>query len=308
MKFLLMIVAFVCLSLAAEIVRETTDAVVFRQADGVEVTLRKHPQKTVIGYLSFAPVWDQAGGKAVGIVDNKADEAVPESMRDLPKIGTGMTPELEKVMLLEPDLVLLSDKITRHQAAAKQLRAAGVTVLSLTYNNFDDYRQILDLFCRLNGDAGADDFAPAKATLSQVAAICEKAKPQPPVRFAAIFVTANGISLESDESNAGKIMEKLNGVNVRPPGGPLRLPFSMEQLLLDDPDLIVIITMGEAAALRGKVKHELLDQTAWLELTAAKQGRVHFVDPGLFLFLSGPRFPEAFRTMDQLMHPGDSEK
>jgi len=303
MKYCLLLLAFALFSLTAEIVKETGDTIVYRQADGVCVTLNKHPQKVVIGYLSFAPVWDQAGGKAVGIVANKADEAVPEAMRDLPKIGTGMTPELEKVMLLDPDLVLLSDKITRHQAVAKQLRAAGVPVLSLTCNNFDDYRQILDLFCRLNGASGAAD-----ATLSQVEAVCDRAKQHLPVRFAAIFVTANGISLESDESNAGKIMAKLNGINVRPPGGPLRLPFSMEQLLLDDPDVIVMITMGDAAALRDKVKHELLDQVAWQELKAAKQRRVHFIDPGLFLFLSGPRFPEAFQNMYQLMYPGDAAR
>lgn len=302
MRYGLLLLAFVCLALTAEIVNETGELVIYRQADGTEVALKKHPQKVVVGYLSFAPVWDQAGGKAAGIVENKAEEAVPGAMRDLPKIGSGMTPELEKVMLLDPDLVLVSDKITRHQAIAKQLRAAGVPVLSLTYNNFDDYRQILDLFCRLNGQTGAAD-----ATLSLVAAVCESAKQQPPVRFAAVFVTANGISLESSESNAGKIMAKLHGVNIRPPGGPLRLPFSLEQLLLDDPDLIVIITMGDAAALRDKVRQELLEQPAWRELKAAKQGRVHFLDPKLFLFLSGPRFPEAFQNMYQIMYPGAAQ-
>lgn len=72
-------------------------------------------------------------------------------MRDLPKVGTGMPPNAEKVMLLEPDLVLPSAKVERQRASARQLRESGIAAVRLCCNHYRDCLEIFALFCRLHG-------------------------------------------------------------------------------------------------------------------------------------------------------------
>lgn len=305
MKTLCFALYLAALSAFAEIVSENGTELVFRQTDGEEIRLKKHPARVVIGYLSMAGVWEQAGGRAVGVLAGKNDGALPESMRHLPKVGSGMLPNVEKVMSLKPDLVLLSDKIERHKAVARQLRGSGIAAVCLPYNNYHDYQGLLDLFCQLNGKSAAD-FPALRGAAEEIAGICRKARGLKSPRCAIVFASASGLSLESDTTNSGLMAAMLGAVNIRKQNSARRLPFSYEQFLLEDPDVIFIVTMGESAALRKKFSQELMEQPAWQELKAAGNGRVHFLEPELFLFMAGADYPQAFRRMASLLYPGET--
>ena len=94
----------------------------------------------------------------------------------------------------------------------------------------------------------------------------------------------------------------LGGTNIaRQESG--RLKYSFEQLLIDDPDIILINTMGDSKALQKKFTRDLISQPAWQQLKAAKTGRVHFLPPELFLYMAGSRYPEAFLHLAKLLHP-----
>ncbi len=294
---------FLTLSAFAGIVRENDTEVIYRQADGEEVRLPKNPKRTVIAYLSLAKVWEQAGGKAVGVLGSKDDSALPVSMRNLPKVGTGMTPNAEKVMLLEPDLVLLSANVERQRASARQLRESGIAAVCLSYSHYRDYLEILDLFCRLHGKT-VRDFPDAQRTVDEVAAVCRETAGRPRPSCAILFASASGFSLETDGTNAGTIAAMLGAANILKTSGNLRVPFSFEQFLLEDPDVILIVTMGDAEALREKVRSEWMSRPVWKELKAAEAGRVHFLPSDLFLFQPGPDYPKAFRYMADLLYPG----
>jgi iron complex transport system substrate-binding protein len=300
--FVLLLSAF---SAFAEIVSESGTELVFRQSDGLEVRLKKHPERVVIGYLSMAGVWDQAGGRAVGVLAGKNDGALPESMRDLPKVGSGMLPNVETVVSLKPDLVLLSDKIERHRGVARQLRGSGIAAVCLPYDNYRDYRDILDLSCRLNGKS-VNDFPVLRAGAEEIDGICRKAQALKSPRCAIVFAAASGLSLESDATNSGQMAAMLGAENIQKRSHTRRLPFSYEQFLLEDPDVIFVVMMGEGDALRKKFNRELMSQPAWRELKAARNNRVHFLEPELFLFMAGADYPQAFRRMASLLYPGET--
>ncbi len=302
MKRFIFLLLFLALSVFADIVSESDMEVIYRQPDGVEVRLPKHPKRVVIAYLSLAKVWEQSGGKAVGVLGAKNDSALPESMRNLPKVGTGMLPNLEKVMLLEPDLVLLSAKIERQRASARQLRESGVAAVCLPYNHYRDYLEILDLFCRLHGKT-VRELPAARRTVEEVEAVCRETAGCPRPTCAILFASASSFSLESEATNAGTIAAMLGAVNILKTSGTLRVPFSFEKFLLEDPDVIFIVTMGDAEALREKVRTEWMNRPVWKELKAAKAGRIHFLPSDLFLFQPGPDYPKAFRYMAGLLYP-----
>ena len=68
--------------------------------------------------------------------------------------------------------------------------------------------------------------------------------------------------------------------------------------------MILIVTMGEGEGLKKKFRKEFMERAAWKTLSAAGSGRVHFLPVDLFLYMPGPRYPEAFRYLAKLLYPG----
>jgi len=296
------VLSAVILSVSAQIVSEDGAKIRYRQANGEEVVLKKYPKRTVIGYGSLAKVWDLAGGAAVGVPKLREKDALPESMKKLPQIGLPTVPNPEKIAQVNPDLVLLSSKLARHYAVASLLRQSGVDAVCVTYNNYHDFNALLDLFCRLNGKTLKQVPAAAKVT-SDVEAVCAGVKGRKAPRCAVIFASAAGFSLESDRTNTGLMVKMLGGENILKKSSRQRMSFSYEQLLLDDPDVIMISMMGPHKMLREKFRKEFMSQAAWKELKAARSNRVHFLPTELFLYLPGPDYPKAFSHLKKLLYP-----
>ena len=303
--FFFLLSGFLPLLLPAEIVREDAESIVYRQPDRQEITVKKYPRRVIIGYGSLAKVWDLAGGTAIAVPGVAENNALPEGMRELPVIGSATVPNTEKVMAMKPDLVLLIGKLERHRSIAELLRGSGIGALCVEYNNYGDFNDILDFFCRLNGKT-VQDIPAARKVREEVEGICAKAKKLPPPACAIIFASAAGFSLESPWTNTGMMAEKLGARNVMKEKGRSRIHFSYERLLMDNPDVIFVITMGDAQALREKFDKEFTSQPAWNELKAARKKRVHFLPVEWFLYMPGPDYPKAFRRLAELLYPGAS--
>ena len=283
------------------IVSESAETIRYREVDGTETLLTKHPRRTIVGNASFADPWFTAGGSAIGVPTVRSQQALPEQARDLPRIGVLRSLNLEKIFAMKPDLVLINANLHAHRAVRHHLIDAGIPNVALDYANFHDYIGILDLFCRLNGGS-VETNSTAKRIISQVRKLTEEAARLPSPRFAVLFVASGGFVLESGDLNVPTMAEMLGGTNIaRQESG--RLKYSFEQLLIDDPDIILINTMGDSKALQKKFTRDLISQPAWQPLKAAKTGRVHFLPPELFLYMAGSRYPEAFLHLAKLLHP-----
>lgn len=284
------------------IVSESAETIRYREVDGTETLLTKHPRRTIVGNASFADPWFTAGGSAIGVPTVRSQQALPEQARDLPRIGVLRSLNLEKIFAMKPDLVLINANLHAHRAVRHHLIDAGISNVALDYANFHDYIGILDLFCRLNGGS-VETNSTAKRIISQVKKLTEMTAELPSPRFAVLFVASGGFVLESGDLNIPTMAEMLGGTSIaRQESG--RLKYSFEQLLIDDPDLILINTMGDSKALQKKFTRDLISQPAWQQLKAAKTGRVHFLPPELFLYMAGSRYPEAFLHLARLLHPG----
>lgn len=303
--FLLLLFSALPVLCAAEpgIVAETGDTLRYRQPDGLEVTLPKHPKRVVIGYGSLVPVWYCAGGTAVAIPEVQSKNALPEAARGLPTVGTFSTLNTEKVLELRPDLVVLINKLNSHLRLRELLTAMKIPAFTVKYDNYRDFEALTDLFRRLNNTDPAR-CAAARQVTDSVNRIVAQAGQYPAPRFTTVFAQAAGFRAETDLANTSCMLSMLGGKNTVPPSDGLRTGFSIEQLLLDNPDVIFVVMMGNNKALEKKFRHEIMSQKAWRELDAHRTGRVHFLPSDLYLYLAGPRFPEAFLHLAQLLYPG----
>ena len=288
--------------LRAEIVSEGAESIRFRQPDGVIVDIRRNPERTVIGIGSLVELWYLAGGTAVGIPGVRSEEMLPEAARKLPKIGGTFVTNPEMVMSLHPDLLLYPFRHGRCRTLAEQMRNMGIPTLGVDYDNYTDFAGLLDLFCRLNGNS-IDRNPEAARITREVEGICRSVGRYPRPKVAIIFAATAGFKLEGEKSNTGTIAKMLGAENIAVVETGRRITFSYERLLMENPDVICIVTMGDVEPLREKFRREIMSQAAWRELRAAKSGRVHFLPSNLYLYLPGRRFPEAFRHMAKQLYP-----
>ncbi len=298
--------------LAGELPRNKTDDVRlirYQNRAGEQVELPLNPRRVVVAYGSLVRVWALAGGTVVGVPQITDNNLLPEKWRELPVIGSATLPNIEKILTLEPDLVILASKVGRHQRAAEVLTQAGVTAVCVDYDNYRDFAALLKLFCELNSQK-LEEVPEARKVMEHVSEICREAQVQAAqrtLRSAVVFASAAGFALESEQTNTGMMLEMLGTENILKVSGHNRVPFSYEKLLLEDPEVIFIITMGDEQKLQEKFDREFRHQPAWNSLQAARNNRVHYLPAKWFLYTPAQEFPEAFEYLFNLLYSENRE-
>ena len=77
---------------------------------------------------------------------------------------------------------------------------------------------------------------------------------------------------------------------------------SVEEILLRDPDVILITTMGKEAAAK-EYMDSVLATDAWQSLTAVQEGRCYYLPKELFQFKPNARWDEAYLYLARLLFP-----
>jgi len=277
---------------------EKKNTVTVQDADGNSVAVPYQPKRTVICYGSLVPIWCDAGGQVVGIPSLLSAENIPEHIRGTETVGSFSHLNLEKILLLNPDLVILMNRAESQRQAGIWLKSHGIPVLQVEYKTYDDFLNLQNTFAEITGGT------PSQNTREQVQQIIRSVpKAETPPRFYIIFASGRGISVEGSQTNTGRMAEMLGGVNLAGKLSQSRIMFDVEKIITDDPDVIFFVTMGSGEAVQKKVADELFRLPAWRNLSAVKNHRVHFLPNHLFLYLPGLRFPEAFEMLKNYLYP-----
>jgi iron complex transport system substrate-binding protein len=73
---------------------------------------------------------------------------------------------------------------------------------------------------------------------------------------------------------------------------------------MEDPDVILVTTMGDAEEIRDRALKDFTESEAWKSLRAVREGRLYFLPNDLFLYKPNSRFPEAFAALADRLYPG----
>jgi iron complex transport system substrate-binding protein len=289
------------------VIAESADRLTCRDADGVSVIISKHPRRTIVNYVSLVGLWYQAGGTAVGIPDTNNVSELPEAARGIATTGRVTAPNAERILSLEPTLVILAADMERQRALKDILEGAGIETLTLSYGTYADYLGILDLFYRLNGSAIPADSS-AAAAANEIEALCSLTRARPATSFLSIFASTIDVQAETDKAHTAYMASCLGAKNIvaspQAIGSASRVTMSLERIHMDDPDVIFVTTMGDSGVISEKMRKDFMESDSWKSLRAVREGRVHFLPSELFLYKPNARFPEAFRMLAAYLHPG----
>jgi iron complex transport system substrate-binding protein len=289
---------------AASGTRKPVGYLTVRDDAGRTVVLQRKPRKIVVLSPSFLELLYAIGGTAVGRPNSSATLAVPQQARKVPKVGFVYSISVEKVVALQPDLVIAMAGL--HNLLLPALESNRIPVLILKYKTYDDVFNKIALFGAI---AGAREQAAAmvKNMKARIKRITDRL-PAQITKVAILHATSKNVTLELNNSIAGNTAQLLRLQNVAADGKPIdrgatKTPYSLEKLVASDPDLIFVVTMGKTTEIANTMRAEVENNPAWSTLRAVRHQKVVFLPSELFLLNPGLRIPEAAEYMAKLVYP-----
>ncbi|MFP4445405.1 MAG: ABC transporter substrate-binding protein [Desulfosudaceae bacterium] len=220
---------------------------------------------------------------------------VPAAARHKTKIGTVIQFNVEKIVSLDPDLVLASPLARQQQLAL--LKKMGIRVVQVENPaTFDRMCQMMLEIGRLLG-TGEKAGAIVDRARQEVTAITEQVSRLPRRK---VFIQIGIKPLHTSPKNTfiHEYIEFAGGINVAADAATGN--YSREMVLEKNPDVILIATMGSSKAGARTEKDTWMNYPA---LEAVRHNRVHILDPEIVCSPTAVSFVQGLREIAGLIHP-----
>jgi iron complex transport system substrate-binding protein len=258
---------------------------------GEEVTLAEPAARVV----SLAPANTEiayAIGAGDRMVGGTSYDDYPEEAKALPKIGDFANPSVEKIVAMQPDLVLAAGGV--QDGLRSKLEKLGMQVYVIDPVTFDG---VVDDIRELGQLMGVQDQAEHVAQTMEAAAAAVAAKVgslDKPVTFVEIYskplMTAGSGSFIDD------LVTHAGGVNLGAAAGQGYPYYSSETLIDEDPAVYIAVSGAQSTP------GEIAKRPGYAGLTAVKDGRVYVIDDNL-IARPGPRLVEGLQQLAEMIHP-----
>jgi iron complex transport system substrate-binding protein len=224
----------------------------------------------------------------------------PEAAKKLPRVGSYIQLDLERIVALKPDLCLAT-KDGNPRRTVDAIRALGIPVFAINPRSLE---QIMDSFRLLGNVLGASKRAEELVSdlNHRIALVKEKvaatlAEPTTFFQIADMPIVSAG-----KNSFIDKFITLAGGINLA--GSMTGYPrFSWENIMILQPEVVLISSMG------GDKSAELL-KAAWLkwpEIPAVRNNQLHIVDADLFNRPTA-RLITGLEILAEILHPEVSRK
>jgi iron complex transport system substrate-binding protein len=202
----------------------------------------------------------------------------------LPRVGGLEDAHIEKIVSLQPDLVLLAAS----SRAAGRLQALGVKVASFEPKTMDDVRSSLESIGGLLGER--DRAARIWKRINDDIALAAASVPAARKGVRVYFEVGSGPYAASEISHIGELLAKLGASNVVP-GSLGSVPkLNPEFVVRADPAIILISARDE---------REMRQRPGWNRIRAVREGHVCPLGGGDadVVMRPGPRLADAARVL-----------
>lgn len=256
---------------------------------GNVITIESEPEKVV----SVAPNLTEmvyaidAEDKLVGRSDY-CD--YPEEVAAIDSVGSITAPDVEKIISLEPDVVIVSTHFEEENA--DKLEEAGIPVVALYEESEVD--GVYDIVSTLgevvnHNEEAAECVAEMKDTIASVEVAVEGL--DAPTVYYVVGYGEYGDYTAGGDTFVGKMLEMAGGDNIAKDISGWSI--SLEEIIEADPSIIII---------NESMKDDFVSSPNYSELTAVKEGNVYTLDVNM-LERQGYRNAQGILELAQIFHP-----
>ena len=260
-----------------------------------EVTITKQPERII----SMAPANTEIlfalglGEKVVGVT-NICN--YPPQVQEKEDIGDYDNPNLERIIELEPDLILASHG--NPTELIDQLEELNYAVVGLNPKNVDDIISSIGMVGKITGKVKEaarlteEMEKRIEAVLSKTSNLVENNRPKVlyVVWYKPLWTAGSGTFID-------ELIQKAGGINIA--GDIAGWPQMNLETVLEKNPQVVIVGEGHPGGLVETVKSE---EVLWIT-DAFKYNQIYIIDADI-VSRTGPRIVDALEEMAKIIHPG----
>lgn len=265
---------------------------------GQTYTVPENPQKIVSLSNSILSMLYAVDGKAIARVES--NDTLPQDQEALPTVGHTANPSIETIVGMQPDLILGLQ--SQHSKIQDQLNATHIPNVIINYDGINDNVPLINFLGELTNHQDKANQVINQYN-QQIDKVKEAIKDQKPAKVAVLRATGKGVTAETDNAITASMVKELGMTNmVMNHFGDNKkdaktIPYSLESLAADNPDIIFVVTMGKEADITAAMKKEMTDNPAWNDLQAVKNNKVIYLPSKLFLLNPGLDTPKAMARL-----------
>ena len=257
--------------------------------NGETYTVPKDPQRIAVLSNSVLSMLYAVDGNAISRAST-TDKLAPE-LESLPALGQTANINMEQLLGIE----------NQHKKYESQLQSNNIPTVLFNYDGIKDNVPMLTFLGELTNhqDKAKSIIATYENNIQKVK---DAIKNQQPARVAVLRATGKGVTAETDEAVTASMVKELGMTNVVTShlDGTAKdktVPYSLETLTADNPDIIFVVTMGKEEEITKAMKKAMTDNPAWANLKAVQNNRVIYLPSKLFLLNPGLQTPEAMARL-----------
>jgi iron complex transport system substrate-binding protein len=220
----------------------------------------------------------------------------PTSIRQLPRLGGGLDPNIERVVAQRPDLVLMATSAR----GAERLQALGITVLALEPRTHADLQRVINTLAQVLGVPASESERLWREINAGVLAAAQSLPPQ--ARGQKVYVEVSPAPYGASESSfIGETLMLMGLRNILPGSlGPFP-KINPEFVVRAQPDIIMA---GDSSRV------SMLQRPGWSQLKVIQSDQVCVfnTDESDVLVRAGPRMAEGARLMAQCIARSQGSK
>lgn len=274
-----------------EVVEQGNYPITITDSMGEEVTIESEPETVV----SLSPVITEIVA-AVGSEDKLVGRTTycdyPESVSSVDTIGDLMTVNVEKIVELNPDIVIGSAFIDEN--VKETIEGAGIQVVTVyseesingTYSDIETIGEILN-----ESEEASNIVDGMKDKIADIEEKVSEASEMPKVYYVVAF-GAGGEFTATGDTFISELITLAGGDNVAADG--LNWSYSVEQIVEKNPEMIIYSDMLS--------KEELVVSNGFVDLQGVQDGEVYSINSSL-IERTGPRLADGLEALAEIIHP-----
>lgn len=238
------------------------------------------PQRIITTSVPLTEMLHLLGITPVGVPTST--NRIPADFDTIPRIGSPMQPDLEVVTHLEPDLLLGAESL--RSTLEKNLEGIDLATAYLRTDSFDD----LKLSIKVLGTY-FNRIEEMNAILSKILEkeneLMQRAEGKELPSVMLIIGTSDSFMVMSERSYLGSLVKKLGADNIATSAlnvSETYSPINMENVVVADPDLILVLASGDHGASEEMFQKEVESNSTWTKLSAYQNDNIHILDYSIF--------------------------
>ncbi len=262
--------------------------------EGTAVAIPSEPERIVSLTPATTEILFEIGAGERVVATTDFDDYPPEAV-DLPDVASFTAVDVEKIVGLEPDLVIAGGNNFNDPKAIERLRSLDIPVL-VTYA--PDIATVLADMELIGAAVGQPEEA-AELTASLEDGFADVADATADLERPRVFYELDAtqdIFTAADDSFIEEMIELAGGDPITT-GSTTDFSIPLERLVTEDPEVILL---GDAAY--GVTPEAVAQRPGWDGMTAVREDAIRPVDD-IVITRPGPRLLEGLRLLAEAIHP-----